>query len=157
MAAPPASPGPPVAQTGERALVSLPDRGLAGQLARALSGLGYGVDTLDDVDEAGRLLEQGVYAVAAAAPVAGPQGKESLYQRIVRLSPDNRRRLFFVVIADNLQTGDGIQAFVLQADLVVGGARALGQLDQAFRRAFDERKRLYKMYNEMRNRAEAEA
>ena len=85
-----------------RAMVALSDRGQAGAMALHLTRLGYHVDTVDNAEEGARLLEQGMYdlVVAVRTPVAG--GRESLYQRLNRLSPgaplthlsrDRRRRV----------------------------------------------------------------
>jgi predicted Zn finger-like uncharacterized protein len=148
--------GGEVAHSGERALVALGDRGLAGNVALALSRMGYAVDPADDPDEAARLLEQGVYAVAVTAPVAGTGNRESLYQRALRLPQEARRKLFFVVVADSVKTGDSIHAFVLQADLAVT-TRDLGLLETQVRKTLDDKTRLYRAYLEARRRADAES
>jgi hypothetical protein len=148
--------GVEAAHSGERALVALADRGLAGNVALALSRLGYAVDPADDVDEAARLLEQGVYTVTVTAPVAGTGNRESLYQRALRLPQESRRNMFFVVVADSVKTGDGTHAFVLQADLAVN-TRDVAHLETQVRKTLDEKTRLYKVYLEARRRADAEA
>jgi predicted Zn finger-like uncharacterized protein len=148
--------GGEAAHSGERALVALPDRGLAGNVALALSRMGYAVDPADDVDEAARLLEQGVYTVTVTAPVAGTGNRESLYQRALRLPQEARRKMFLVVVADSVKTGDGIHAFVLQADLAVS-TRDVAHLETQIRKTLDEKTRLYRVYLEARRRADAEA
>jgi predicted Zn finger-like uncharacterized protein len=143
--------------TGERALVALPDRGQAGSVTLTLTRQGYGVETLDDFGEGARLLEQGVYDVVVTAATVAAAGKpESLYQKINRLSPDARRRLFVILVADNLKTADGTQAFVLQGDLVVN-ARDVGSIDAALRSTLGDRSRLYQCYLDARRRFEAAA
>jgi predicted Zn finger-like uncharacterized protein len=149
----PGSDGP---KSGERALVALPDRGQAGNITLMLTRVGYAVDTLDDWNEGARLLEQGVYQVVVTAPVAGPQGKESLYQKALRINPESRRPIFMVLVADNLKTGDGTQAFVLQGDLVVGSKDA-ATADAVFRSTLAERTRVYQCYVEARKRADVAA
>ncbi len=142
---------------GARALVALPDRSLAGQIGLTFSRLGLGVDTLDDWEEGARLLEQGVYHIVATARVAGQAGKgESLYQRINRLSPDARRRLFLVLVGDEFKTGDGTQAFAVLADVVVN-ARDAGGADGVLRGTLGERQRLYQTYFDARRRHEEAA
>jgi len=146
--------------TGEasagRALVVLPDRSLAGALTLVLTRQGYAVDTLDDAEEGGRLLEQGVYAVVATARMAAAQGKETLQQRINRLSPEARRRMFLVLVGDEFKTGDGTQAFAALADLVVS-AREAGSADALLRNTLLERARLYQAFGDARRRLEASA
>jgi predicted Zn finger-like uncharacterized protein len=144
------------AHSGERALVALPDRGQAGNIALMLTRLGYSVESLDDWEEGGRLLEQGVYQVVVTSPIGAPGAKESLYQRAVRISSEARRRIFMVLVGDNLKTGDGTQAFVLQADLVVA-SRDAATADAIFRNTHAERARVHQVFHEARKRADAAA
>ncbi|MGE0453354.1 MAG: zinc-ribbon domain-containing protein [Vicinamibacteria bacterium] len=144
-----------VAHAGERALVGLPG-GQAGNAALMLTRLGYAVDTVDDSEDAIRLLEQSSHVVVLTAPVAGAQGKESLYQRACRLGAEARRRIFLVVAADNVKSGDGSQAFVLQADLVLTSKDVAGA-DVVFRNTLAEKRRVYQVFLEARTRADKEA
>lgn len=140
-----------------RALVALPDRGLAGAVTLALTRQGLQVDSLDTVEEGARLLEQGLYEVVVTARVAGAAGKgESLYQRVNRLSPEGRRRVFLVLVGEEFKTGDGTQAFTTLSDLVIH-IRDLGGADGLLRATLDERIRLYHPYLEARRRFEAAA
>ena len=75
-----------------RAMVALGDRAQAGAMALPLGRIGYQVDTVDNPDEGARLLEQGVYDLVVATRAPAAAGRESLYQRLNRLSPDGRRR-----------------------------------------------------------------
>lgn len=150
----PAAPGEAAsAGRGRRALVALPDRGQAGGVAQLLARAGYAVDTLDDWEEGGRLLEQGLYDLAATARVAGAGGRESLYQRINRLNPDARRRLVVLLVGDEFKSGDGTQAFVCLADLVLHTSEAAGA-DALLRATMGERQRLYKAFNDAQARVE---
>jgi hypothetical protein len=142
---------------GGRALVALPDRSHAGAITGTLSRLGYNVDTVDDWEEGGRLLEQGVYALAVAARVAGAPGKgESLYQRINRLNPEARRRVFVILAGEEFKSGDGTQAFACLADAVVN-TKDVATADSILRNAIGERLRLYQVFNDARKRFEASA
>ncbi len=150
----PAAPGElPAANRGRRALVALPDRGQAAAVAQMLSRAGYSADTLDDWEEGGRLLEQGLYDLAATARVAGAGGRESLYQRINRLNPDARRRLVVVLVGDEFKSGDGTQAYVCLADLVLHSSEAAGA-EALLRSTISERQRLYKAYYDAQARVE---
>jgi predicted Zn finger-like uncharacterized protein len=147
--------GGEVAHAGERALVALPG-GQAGNAALMLTRLGYAVDTVDDWEEATRMLELGSHVVVLTAPVAGGQGKESLYQRACRLNAEARRRIFLVAAADNVKTGDGAQAFVLQVDLALAN-KDVATADVVFRNILAERKRMYQVFLEAKTRADKEA
>jgi predicted Zn finger-like uncharacterized protein len=147
---------PGVDTVSMRALVALADAGPAAAIAQALGRQGYAVDTFDDSGEAGRLLEQGVYAVVVTSRAAAAAGKETLLQRIGRLNPEGRRRVFVVLVGDDFKTGDGTQAFAAMADLVLNGREAAGA-EAALRSTMAERTRLYQLFSEAQRRFEASA
>ena len=119
-----------------------------------LTRLGYHVDTVDDFEHGARLLEQGSHDVVATARVAAAAGRpESLYQRMVRLSPDQRRRIFVILVGDEFKSGDGTQAFLVMADLVLS-AREAGAADQLIRSTINDRKRLYQAFSDARKKFE---
>ncbi len=134
-----------------RALVALHDASQSAALP--LGRLGFQVDTLDTPDEGARLLEQGVYDLVITNRAAGAAGKESLFQRIGRLSPDGRRRLFVIVVGDEFKTGDGTQAWSNLADLVVN-TRDAANADAAIANTISERARLYQVFLDARRRHE---
>jgi predicted Zn finger-like uncharacterized protein len=135
-----------------RALVFLPDRGQAGTITLTLTRQGFAVDTLEDGEEASRLLDQGAYAALVTAKIVQPQGKPpSLYQRLSRLSPEARRRVFVILAGDEFKTGDATQAFTALADLVLH-SRDLATFDNLLRATLHERQRLYQAYTEARKR-----
>ena len=139
-----------------RAVVSLPDRGQAGAATQPLARQGYQVDTVDNPDEGSRLIEQGVYDLVITSRAPAPAGKETLYQRMSRLSPDARRRVFLVLVGDDFKTGDGTQAWITMADLVVNG-RDLATMDSALTKTVAERNRLYQVFLDARKRFEISA
>jgi predicted Zn finger-like uncharacterized protein len=140
-----------------RALVSFPDHSPAAGVTPLLTRLGYEVDSVEGHEEAARLIEQGVYSLVATVRVQAPPGKgETLYQRISRLSPDARRRLFLILVGDEFKSGDGTQAFVALADLVLSTRDAAGA-ENAIRNTLAERTRLYQAFTDARRRFEAAA
>jgi predicted Zn finger-like uncharacterized protein len=140
-----------------RALVSLADRGAAGAVTGTLGRLGYQADNIEDPEEGARSLEQGLYNIVATsrAGAAGTRG-ENLYQRLTRLSPENRRRIFLVLVGDEYQTGDGLQAWTAAADLVLSG-RDAATADATIRNTLNERQRLYQVFLDARRRFEESA
>lgn len=139
---------------GPQALVAFPNAAQAAPIALALTRLGYHVDTVDDFEHGARLLEQGVHDVVATARLAGAAGRpESLFQRMVRLSPDQRRRIFVILVGDEFKSGDGTQAFLVMADLVLS-TREVGAADLAIRTTIAERKRLYQAFDDARKKFE---
>jgi predicted Zn finger-like uncharacterized protein len=141
----------------ERALVSIPDRSQAAAITLILTRLGYNVDSVEEHEDAARFVEQGAYAVAATTRAAALGGRtESLYQRITRLSPDQRRRLFVILVGDEFKSGDSVQAFATVGDLVLN-SRDAGGADNILRSVMAERKRLYQVFVDARRRFEAAA
>jgi predicted Zn finger-like uncharacterized protein len=137
-----------------RALLGLNQPPHAAAMTPTLARLGYRVDSTDDPIEAARLLEQGAYSVVVTNRTVAPQGKgETLYQRISRMSPDSRRRIFLVLVGDELKTGDGTQAFALLADLVLHTGE-IGTADPLLKSTIAERTRLYQMFLDVRRRHE---
>jgi len=139
-----------------RAMVALTDRAQAGAMALPLTRLGYQVDTVENAEEGARLLEQGVYDLVVATRAAAGAGRESLYQRLSRLSPEGRRRIFVVLVGDEFKTGDGTQAWAVMADVVVAG-RDIPNADAVLLPALAERTRLYQVFTDARKRFEAAA
>ena len=110
---------------------------------------------LDTPEEGGRLLEQGVYGIVITTRTAPVPGKtEMLYQRVTRLNPEARRRIFLILVGEDLKTADGMQAFVLQADFVVN-PRDAGTVEAPLLNAIAERNRVYQAFLEARKRMEA--
>lgn len=138
-------------------LVAVPDRAVAGALTMPLTRLGHTIEMLDTPEESGRLLEQGAYGIVITTRNAAVPGKsETLYQRVCRLNPDARRRIFLILVGEDLKTGDGTQAFVLQADFVVN-SRDAGSAEPALLNAMAERNRVYQAFLEARKKMEAAA
>jgi predicted Zn finger-like uncharacterized protein len=157
----PPPPDPAAVARRERAAASDNDAliALAGPAASALQAalvnLGFNVDTVDDIEEGARLVEQGIYEVAVTSRAQAEAGKpEPLQQRLMRLAADARRRLFVILVGDDFRTGDGVQAWVAQADLVVNPNDA-ARCEHLIRATMSERKRLYQPLTDARKRLES--
>jgi predicted Zn finger-like uncharacterized protein len=138
----------------EKALVVFPDAAQGAGIAQTLARLGYAVETVDDFDEGARMLEQGAYTVVSTARVGAQPGKpESLYQRMLRLSPEARRRVFVILVGDEFRSGDSTQGFATLADLVLHtkDAPAADGYIKAYQTA---RRRLFQPMEEARKRVE---
>jgi predicted Zn finger-like uncharacterized protein len=152
-AAPREIPSGPAAPAG-RALVFLSDRAQAAGVTPALTRQGFTVDVLEDGGEAARRLDQGAYTLLVTARVVAPQGAPpSLYQRLSRLNPDARRRVFVMLLGDEFKSGDGTQAFTALADLVVS-SRDGATCDALLRATLQEKQRLYQAFLDARERFE---
>jgi len=138
----------------ETALIVFPDQAQGVGISQSLARLGYGVETVDDFDEGARRLEQGAYAVVATARVGAQPGKpESLYQRMLRLSPEARRRVFVILVGDEFRSGDSTQGFATLADLVLHTNEA-GTADGYIKAYQTARRRLFQPMEEARKRVE---
>jgi len=164
IASPPPPAAPPIAvrPRGSEAdgthdvLIALADPTVASHVGQAFRHLGFNVETVEDIEEGARLIEQGVYEVAVTARTpAGAGHPETLFQRILRLPPYTRRRVFVVFVGEEFKTADGTQAWAAQADLVVN-PRDAGTCEGAVRAAMAERRRLYQPFEDARRRLEAE-
>ena len=159
---PPPPPSPAAMARRERAeagandaLIALSGPAAAG-LQQALERLKFNVDSVDDIEEGARLLEQGVYEVAVTARTPPEPGKpETLAQRMLRLPLDARRRVFVILVGEEFRTADGTQAWAAQADLVVNPADA-GRCEHLIRSTMAERKRLYQPLVDARRRIESD-
>ena len=159
---PPPPPSPEATARRERAEAGANDAliALSGpaatSLRQALERLKFNVDSVDDIEEGARLLEQGVYEVAVTARTPPEPGKpETLAQRMLRLPIDARRRVFVILVGPEFRTADGTQAWAAQADLVVNPADA-GRCEHLIRSTMTERKRLYQPLVDARRRIESE-
>jgi len=159
---PPPPPSPEATARRERAEAGANDAliALSGPAAtvlrQALERLKFNVDSVDDIEEGARLLEQGVYEVAVTARTPPEPGKpETLAQRMLRLPIDARRRVFVILVGEEFRTADGTQAWAAQADLVVNPADA-GRCEHLIRSTMTERKRLYQPLVDARRRIESE-
>jgi predicted Zn finger-like uncharacterized protein len=156
---PPQAPSPAAVARRERAAASQNDAlvALSGPAASAIQAalvsLGYNVDVVDDPEEGVRLVEQGVYELAVTSRTQGDGGKETLYQRLGRLATDYRRGVFVILVGDEFRTGDGTQAWVAQADLVVH-PNDIARSEHLIRSTVQERKRLYLPLHDARKRIE---
>ncbi|MET0556799.1 MAG: zinc-ribbon domain-containing protein [Vicinamibacteria bacterium] len=137
-------------------LVAVSDTAQAQALSAPLVQMGYAIDALDRPEEGGRLLEEGFYEVVITnRQTTVPGQAESLHQRVIRLPPDARRRIFLVLLGEEFKTGDGTQAYAMQADLVIG--RDGGDLGHLLLNTMAERTRLYQVFLDTRRRLEEAA
>jgi predicted Zn finger-like uncharacterized protein len=139
-----------------RALVALPDRNAASTVAGVLDNIGVAVDNIDNPEEGGRLIEQGLYTVVITTRVPAAQGRETLLQRVARLSPEARRRVLLVVLGEEYRSGDGTQAWSTNADLVLN-PRDLANASAFLATTVAERRRLYQVFMDARERFEQAA
>ena len=128
----------------------------AGHIEQALGRIGYNVDRVEDVEEGARLLEQGVYEVAVTSRAPGGPGRpETLAERMLRLSPETRRRVFVILVGDEFRSGDGTQAWTAQADLVLH-PNDVTRCEAFVRATMAERKRLYQPLLDARRKLDSE-
>jgi hypothetical protein len=113
-------------------------------MASVLGRLGFSVEQLDAVDDKILRLQQGEYAVIVSARNGVPDDR-NVYRVIQTMPLEIRRRLFLVLVGDDVQTGEGIQAFALLADLVVQSKDA-ASCDRLLAHTLLERKRVYQTF-----------
>lgn len=136
-------------------LVALPDSGQAGQITLTLSRLGHHVDTLENWEDASRLLDTATFDVVVTSHSAKASGGYSPYQKMVRMPLETRRRICLISVGDDVQTGDGSTAFRLQADMVLNSSE-LATATMPIREVLFERERVYQAYFDALVRVENE-
>ena len=67
-------------------------------------------------------------------------------QPIISLTPNDRRKSFFILVSENLRTLDGNAAFLYGVNLIVA-QKDLGAFQQIYRDAFGYHERLYSAMN----------
>jgi predicted Zn finger-like uncharacterized protein len=136
------------------AIIALAGPAAAGLQASLISS-GFNVDMVDDIEEGARVVESGIYEVAVTSREQAEPGKpETLQQRLLRMPTDTRRRVFVILVGEEFRTGDGVQAWAAQADLVVHPNDA-ARCDHLIRATMQERKRLYQPLEDARKRIES--
>ena len=140
-------------KTGERALVALPDMSQAGTATVTLTRAGYEVETLDDWEDATRLLDRASFDIVVTTHTVAAKGGYNPYQKIVRMPAEDRRGICLIVVAPDVATNDAGQAFKLQADMVVNTAD-LGGVGAAIREVVFDRKRVYQALHDAIRRME---
>ena len=146
------SPPAPVGEQGgaqndgssQRALIALEDESVQKSMAAALRRIGFIVDVAPDSEQGVRWLERDSYALAVTTRNGKANGA-GLHNRIITFAPEVRRSLFLVLVGNDLNSGDGVQAFVSMADLVLS-PNDIGASDELLRSAMNERTRLYQSF-----------
>lgn len=124
--------------------MAFPSADLAAAMAGVLGRLGFAVEQLDSADDKMVRLQQGDYAVVVSARNGVPEDR-NVYRMIQTMPLEIRRRLFLVLVGDDVQTGEGSQAFALLADLVVQSKDA-PSCDRLLAQTLHERKRVYQTF-----------
>jgi predicted Zn finger-like uncharacterized protein len=144
------------AAAGERDAIIALGGPTAEALQKALEHLGFHVDLVEDIEEGARLLEQGVYEVAVTSRAGAEPGRpETLAQRMLRMPLDTRRRVFVVLVGEEFRSGEGTQAWGVQADLVLHPSD-IARAEHLVRATMTEKKRLYQPLVDARRRIESE-
>jgi len=146
VSAPPSAPArvAPNGGAAAKALVAFPTPEMTATMSSVLGRLGFAAEPLDSVDDKILRLQQGDYAVVVSARNGVPDDR-NVYRMIQTMPLEIRRRLFLVLVGDDVQTGEGTQAFALLADLVVQSKDA-PSCDRLLAHTLMERKRVYQTY-----------
>jgi hypothetical protein len=113
-------------------------------MTSVLGRLGFSVEQLEPLDDKMLRLQQGDFAVIVSARNGVPDDR-NVYRIIQTMPLEIRRRLFLVLVGDDVQTGEGIQAFALLADMVVQSKDA-ASCDRLLAQTLQERKRVYQTF-----------
>lgn len=130
---------------GGEALISLLSPEHSRALGMVFGALGYHADYVDDRAEEKLLrFEQGDFSLVATNAEGFDEDRD-IYLRMKRLPADVRRRIFLVLVSDDVKTGDGTQAFAALADLVVN-SNDIPNCDRVLAQTISERRRVYQTF-----------
>jgi hypothetical protein len=127
-----------------KALVALASKDAPPPVASVLERLGFAVEAFDVPEDKALRLQQGEFAVVVTERNGVPEDA-SVYRLVQTLPLEIRRRVFLVLVGDDLQTGEGTQAFALVADLVLQTKDA-ASCDRLLAQTLHERKRVYQTF-----------
>jgi hypothetical protein len=125
-------------------LVALASRDSSPPIAAVLERLGFAVEAFDAPEDKALRLQQGDFAIVVTERNGVPE-EASVYRMVQTLPLEIRRRVFLVILGDDLQTGEGTQAFAWAADLVVQTKDA-ASCDRLLAQTLHERKRVYQTF-----------
>jgi DNA-binding NtrC family response regulator len=132
----------------------LDDQSVQNVMAAALQRIGFGVDIAPDAEQGARSLERDSYTLVATERNGNSNG-EGLYNRIITFAPEVRRNLFLVLVGNDLNSGDGMQAFSAMVDLVLS-PKDIGASDELLQNTMHERTRLYQTFLDAQVRVDAQ-
>ncbi|MFQ5601296.1 MAG: hypothetical protein ACE5G2_12195 [Candidatus Krumholzibacteriia bacterium] len=95
-------------------------------------------------------LQQGEYPVVVTSRHTVPEDR-NLYRLVCTLPPEIRRRVFLVLVGDELKTAEGTQAFALLADLVLETKDVPGS-ERLMAQTMIERRRVYQTFWDVEQR-----
>jgi hypothetical protein len=132
----------PPGATLPRGLVFGANDKVTGQLRGVLEPYGCDLEAADDLAAITELPSEELPPLLVV--VAGKVGKPpfDLLEPVVNLAPAARRRTFVVLVAENLNTVDGSQAFFYQVNLVLS-AKDLDNTASILYAALQEHRRLF--------------
>jgi len=121
------------------------DDAVVGEVQRALAALGSEIERVDSADAARQMIinEQPNLCVYVGSQIPAPP--YAAMASLTGLPPNFRRRLFLVLIGDNLKTLDGNSAFLYQVNMMLA-KEDLPQLGAALHSGIDYHERLYRPY-----------
>ena len=124
---------------GSKAFVVGSDSPALRQAAKLIGFLPVHFPTAEQARD--RFMQEQPQVILINPPQMTPPPLEAM-QPIISLTPGERRKSFFVLVAENLRTLDGNAAFLYGVNLVVA-PKDLGTFPQIYKEAFTYHERLY--------------
>jgi hypothetical protein len=121
------------------------DDAVVGEVQQALAALGSEIERVSSPDAARQMIinEQPSLCIYVGSQIPAPP--YTAMAPLTGLPPNFRRRLFLVLISDNLKTLDGNSAFLYQVNMILA-KEDFPQLGAALHSGIDYHERLYKPY-----------
>ena len=140
--------GGAVSQGQERALIMMADSTYRSKLISVVQGLGFYVETTDSISEALKKMAYQLYpfVLVAESPELS-KAVAAMFTHMNELDTSLRRRIFLILLSDQLPTGDPMSALHASVNYVLG-SDSLDHAAQLLSTALTEHRNFYTVYNE---------
>ena len=141
-------PGGASSQGQESALIIMADSTNRSELVSAVQGLGFYVETTASISEAFKKMAYQLYPlVLVEDSPEQSRGVAAMFTHMNELDTSLRRRIFLILLSDQLPTGDPMSALHASVNYVLG-SDSLDHAEQLLSGALTEHRNFYTVYNE---------
>ncbi len=135
-------------QGQERALIMMADSTYRSKLVSVVQGLGFYVETTDSISEALKKMAYQLYPfVLVEDSPEQNRAVAAMFTHMNELDTSLRRRIFLILLSDQLPTGDPMSALHASVNYVLG-SDSLDHAAQLLPGALTEHRNFYTVYNE---------
>lgn len=128
-------------------LIMIPDKKLELKVAQAISGLGYQVDTADNISESIEKMVSFAYSIIVLHTdfCVTSLEENDVHRYLINLPMESRRLIYYVLIGDELRTCYDLEAMSLSSNLVMNHTHA-DYLSLILKKGLREYEELFGLY-----------